>query len=151
MADDNRLARTLEDREASKRPQAWTPPQTLPTPTPVDGWAFRWIRTAVMGQADPTNASAKFREGWVACKASDHPEMKYFADPNSRFKDNIEVGGLLLCKAPKEMTEQRDAFYRKQAQSQLEAVDNSFMRQNDARMPLFAERKSATSFGKGTK
>ena len=30
---------------------------------------------------------------------------------------------------------------------QAEAVDNSFMRQNDARMPLFSERKSTVSFG----
>jgi hypothetical protein len=32
-------------------------------------------------------------------------------------------------------------------QSQSEAVDNSFMRQNDPRMPLFADRKSTVSFG----
>ena len=35
------------------------------------------------------------------------------------------------------------------ARQQAEAVDNSFMKQNDPRMPLFSEKKSTTSFGKG--
>jgi len=28
-------------------------------------------------------------------------------------------------------------------------VDNNLMRQSDARMPIFREKKSSTSFGKG--
>jgi len=35
-------------------------------------------------------------------------------------------------------------------QAQADAVDNNLMRQSDARMPIFNERKSTTSFGKGT-
>jgi hypothetical protein len=46
--------------------------------------------------------------------------------------------------------EQRDAFYRRQNTSQMEAVDNNFMRENDARMPLFSEKKTSVSFGKGS-
>jgi hypothetical protein len=71
------------------------------------------------------------------------------ADPNSRFKGNIEIGGLLLCKAPAELMKQRDDFYLRQAQAQVQSVDNNFMRLNDERMPLFTERKSSTTFGKG--
>jgi len=56
-----------------------------------------------------------------------------------------------LCKAPNEVIEQRNDFYAQQAQSQIEAVDNSFMKQNDARMPLFNERRSEVRFGKGSK
>ena len=151
MADNNRLARELGTRDTTQRKQAWTPPQSLPTPTAQDGYKFRWIRTAIMGQFDPTNTSAKFREGWEPVKAEDHPELKMMADPNSRFKGNVENGGLLLCKAPAEMVEQRNAYYAKQTNDQLQAVDNNFMRSEDGRMPLFSERKSSTSFGRGTK
>jgi hypothetical protein len=105
----------------------------------------------MMGQADPTNTSAKLREGWVPVKAEDHPELMLQADPTSRFKGNVEIGGLLLCKAPETMVRQRNAYYQRQAESQMEAVDNSFMRTNDARMPLFSEKRSTTSFGRGTK
>jgi len=146
---ENRLARELENRESAQRKATWTPPQTLPEPEPQEGWVFRWIRTSIMGQADPSNTSAKFREGWEPVKAEDQPKLMLQADPNSRFKGNIEIGGLLLCKAPVEIMKQRDNYYAQAAQSQVNSVDNSFMRLNDERMPLFNERRSTTSFGKG--
>jgi hypothetical protein len=62
-------------------------------------------------------------------------------------KGNIEIGGLLLCKAPKELMDQRTEYYRKQSEAQIIAVDNNYMRSEDKRMPLFRERKS--SFGRG--
>jgi hypothetical protein len=148
---ENRLARETENRESAQRKTTWTPPQILPAPKEQPGWVFRWIRTSLMGVADPTNTSAKLREGWEPCKAEDHPELMLQADPNSRFKGNIEIGGLLLCKAPEEMMKQRDNYYLKQAASQMEAVDNNFMRSNDQRMPLFNEKRSTTSFGRGGK
>ena len=147
----NRNARELENREVAQRNQQWKPAQLLPDPKPEPGYGFRWIRTAIMGKSDPTNTSAKFREGWEPVKAQDHPEMQLYTDPNSRFKDNVEVGGLLLCKCPVEMIKQREAYYGRQAASQMEAVDNSFLRQSDERMPLFSEKKSGVSFGRGSK
>jgi hypothetical protein len=146
---ENRLARELENRESTQRKMAWKPPKTLPEPEPQNGWVFRWIRTSIMGVADPSNTSAKFREGWEPVKAEDQPKLMMQADPNSRFKGNIEIGGLLLCKAPKELMDQRDAYYAEQAKAQVQSVDNNFMRLNDERMPLFTERKTTVSFGKG--
>ena len=146
---ENRLARELENRESAQRKMAWTPPQTLPEPEQQEGWVFRWIRTSIMGQADPSNTSAKFREGWEPVKASEQPTLMLQADPNSRFKDNIEIGGLLLCKAPAELMKQREDYYQRQSRAQIDSVDNSFMRLNDERMPLFSQKCSATSFGKG--
>jgi hypothetical protein len=146
---ENRLARELETRESAQRKMAWTPPQTLPEPEPQEGWVFRWIRTSIMGQADPSNTSAKFREGWEPVKAAEQPKLMMQADPNGRFKDNIEIGGLLLCKAPAELMKQRDGYYTQQAKAQIQSVDNNFMRLNDERMPLFNERKTTVSFGKG--
>lgn len=148
---ENRLTRELENRESAQRKTSWAPPQVLPSPKEQPGWVFRWIRTSLMGTSDPTNTSSKFREGWEPCKAEDHPELMLQADPNSRFKGNVEIGGLLLCKAPEEMMKQRDEFYLRQAAAQMDAVDNNFMRQNDARMPLFNEKRTTTSFGRGGK
>jgi len=147
---ENRLTRELETRETTRRKAAWTQPDLLPAPQNQAGYKFRWIRISLMGQSDPTNTSAKLREGWEPVKASEHPEMMLYSDPNSRFKDNVEVGGLLLCKTPVEMVEQRNEHYARQAESQIDAVDNSFMKVNDARMPLFHERRSEVRFGKGS-
>lgn len=148
---DNRLARELEGREATQRKRTWAPPQLLPSPNPQPGWAFRWVRTALAGQYDPTNVSAKFREGWEPVKAEDHPEIQTQPDQNSRFKGSIEIGGLLLCKIPQEFMDQRAAHYKRASDNQIEAVDSSFMKTNDPRMPLFSEKKTSTSFGRGAK
>ena len=55
----------------------------------------------------------------------------------------------MLCKAPVELAEDRNAYYNNQAQQQMHAVDNNLMRENDPRMPLFNDRKSKVTFGKG--
>ena len=150
---DNRLARELDTRESTQRKKAWTPPQLLPEPTPQPGWKFKYVRISVMGQSDPTNSGAKFREGWEPVKASDHPELMHLRDQNtnSPFKDNVEIGGLLLCKAPEEMVQERREYYEKLNRAQMEGVDNSFLRQADGRsnMEMFSEKKSTVSFGKG--
>jgi hypothetical protein len=88
------------------------------------------------------------REGWEPVDVSEQPRMQLLIDPTSRFRDNIEIGGLLLCKTPTEFIEQRTQHFNNQTQAQTEAVDNNLMRQSDPRMPLFNERKSTTSFGR---
>ena len=55
----------------------------------------------------------------------------------------------MLCKTPVEFTEQRDAYFAQQAENQMNSVDNTYMRDSDPRMPLFKERKSQVTFGKG--
>ena len=82
-------------------------------------------------------------------RIEEQPQFKMMVDPNSRFKDNVEVGGLLLCKIPSEFMDQRRKHYNDMNRVQIESVDNNFMRENDPRMPLFRERKSSASFGKG--
>jgi len=152
MADikDNKLTRELTTRAVQERPKQWMQPDLLPEPDKEPGYNYRWIRVSTMNNADPRNLSAKLREGWEPVALEEQPKFRLLADPNSRFKDNIEVGGLLLCKTPTEFVEQRNNHFAKVTQSQTDAVDNSFMRQSDARMPLFQERKSSSSFGKGT-
>ena len=144
-----RPTRDLTTREVAERPKQWMPPKLLPDPNPEEGYAFRWIRIASLGKDDPTNYSSKLAEGWEPVKASDHPEIRLFNATAAKFPDSIEVGGLLLCKTPVEFTVQRDAYYRQQAEAQMQSVDNTYMRENDPRMPMFKERKSTVTFGKG--
>lgn len=139
----------METRDAGTRPKSWAPPSLLPEVNKEPGYAYRWVRISTLGTADVNNVSSKFREGWEPVKASEHPEAFTMADPNSRFKDSIESGGLILCKTPIEFTEQRDAHYQKQTEDQVASVDNNFMRENDPRMPLFKERNTKVTFGSG--
>ncbi len=150
MEKTTRVPRELDTREKMERPKQWMPPQLLPDPNPEPGYAFRWIRIASLGKDDATNISGKLREGWEPVKASDHPEIRLFgSDSNAKFPDSVQVGGLLLCKTPVELTEQRNDYYRRQSEAQMQSVDNTYMRENDPRMPMFKERKSTVTFGKG--
>ena len=136
-------------REQAERPKVWQPASTLPEPDKQDGYAYRWVRVSTLGQNDPRNVSAKLREGWEPVRIEEQPQFRMLVDSDSRFKDNIEVAGLLLCKVPKEMMDQRKEYFANKNQAQMESVDSNFMRESDARMPLFREKKSSTSFGKG--
>ena len=147
---ENRLTRELDKRTAVERPTHWAPPELLPEPDKQAGYAYRWIRVASLNQADPRNLSAKLREGWEPVTIEEQPQFKLLVDPNSRYKDNIEIGGLLLCKTPEEFVKQRNNYYSKQADAQMDAVENTLMRQSDPRMPLYNESKTTSSFGKGS-
>jgi hypothetical protein len=147
---ENRLTRELETRATQQRPKQWAEAELLPEPDKQAGFSYRWIRVATLGKADPRNLSSKLREGWEPVKIEEQPKFQLLVDPNSRFKDNIEIDGLLLCKTPTEFVEQRAAHYARQTQAQTDSVDNNLMRQSDARMPIFKESKSTTSFGKGS-
>jgi hypothetical protein len=139
------------DRQSEARPSdSWTPQSSLPVPEPKDGWVFRWIRTSSLGRSDNTNVSRQFREGWEPVKAEDHPELKILSDINSQFKGNVEVGGLLLCKAPEEKMKARQRHFQEVSDRQIDGVDRSYLRENDPRMPLLnPERSTRTTFGRG--
>ena len=146
---ENRIARELESRSNKERPKTWQPASTLPEPDRQPGYTYRWIRVSMLGQSDARNVSSKFREGWEPVRIEEQPQFKMLVDPNSRFKDNIEVAGLLLCKIPEELMTQRKEYFAQKNRAQIESVDNNFMRENDPRMPLFREKQSKTSFGRG--
>ena len=149
MANNNPRSNSTRESEVRAN-NMYTPPSTLPDPNPEPGMSFHWVATHINGVADPSNVSKRLREGWVPVKAADHPECMVPGNAEG----NIEIGGLMLCKAPTELVKSRRAYYEAQAQSQMESVDNSFLKQSDSRMPLFSEKSSTTSrggFGSGSK
>lgn len=146
----NRTDRELESRERQSRSStpAYKPASQLPDPYEQDGYTFRWVRTAIMGQSDTRNVSTQRRDGYEPVRAEDHPELMLSMDHHSGASGNVEIGGLMLCKAPTERIKARQAYYEGVNDQQIRSVDNSFMRENDPRMPLFSEKRSEVSFTK---
>ena len=140
----------MENREFEERPKQWMPPELLPEPDKQAGFTYRWIRVSMLNAADPRNISAKLREGYEPVSIEEQPKFKLSANRDGVWKDNIEIGGLLLTKIPTSMVQQREKYYATQTKQQTEAVDNNLMRQSDPRMPLYKENRSSTTFGKGT-
>lgn len=142
----DRMSRELETREVFERPKKWRPPQLLPDPKPEPGYSFRWIRVSAGGLNDDKNWSSKLMEGYEPVKASQHPEIRLFSRKKNE-DDIIEIGGLILCKIPSEFVDDRNNHFRGQSEALVKSVDNNFMRESDARMPLFNERKTSVTFG----
>ena len=152
MEQQNRKSREIDSREKELRPQMWRAPETLPSPGPRPGWTHRWVRTSTMGVADPGNISSKLREGYEPCKGDDYPELMMHAATEGRFKGAIEVGGLLLCRIPSEILVSRMQQHDQKNKLQMESVDNTFLRERDARsnMAMIVDKKSKVTFGSGT-
>ena len=145
----NHIDREQTTREKTTRKRAWQRPEVIPSPTPEPGYEFHWVRVSTLGRIDATNVSSKLREGWEPVRAEDHPEITMVTVEQEKFKNNIVIGGLMLCKAPKELVEDRNDYFDKQSRAQIISVDNNLMRENDPRMPLFNDRKTKVTFGDG--
>ena len=100
------------------------------------------MRVAIKGKADDQNVSVRYQDGFEACKWEDYPDMVAKMPLVRDRSGNIETGGLMLCRAPQEMVDQRNAYYQKQSNDYMKSVNNNFMRENDPRMPLFNQNRS---------
>lgn len=148
MANPGRPPRTVETRSQSVRQATWENPSVLPDPLPRDGFVHRWVRLSASGQIDPTNMNARMREGWTPVLATEYPEIQNVLPEEGRFSDNIVIGGLILCRAPIDRMQARDEAHRRLAASQIEAVDNNYLRESDPRMPMLRpERSSRVTVG----
>jgi hypothetical protein len=147
-----RVNRAQEAREAQTRPAMWRPASALPEPHERDGLHHRWIRKSMMGMEDHRNMSTARREGWVPCILKDYPEIANdFAAFGTSPDDIIEMGGLVLCKTTAETVQQRRDYYSDQTRRETEAVNNSYLREQDRRMPMFNESSSRVAkFGRNS-
>jgi hypothetical protein len=75
--------------------------------------------------------------------------MQITTDEGSRYPNCIEVGGLLLCKALEEEVAKRRDYYQELAERQMSAVDSNYMKEENPAMPMFNERKTKVTFGRG--
>ena len=102
------------------------------------------------GVADNINVSQAMRDGWVAVKAADYPELKVVSDRGSQFPDCVEIGGLLLMARPSEIGEKIQEHAQAEVEEQMKGLDRNYFREQDSRMPMLKpERSSRITFGDG--
>lgn len=143
-----RTPRAETSRAKSSRPKAWKPPSSLDAPPAPEGFAHRWIRMEVNGQDDRKNLSARLREGFELVRAEEYPDWELPSINDGKHAGVIGVGGLVLARIPLELAAQRNAYYRRQTNEQLAAVDNDLMRESNPTMPITKpERQSRVTFG----
>ena len=146
----DRNSRSSETRASQTRRTPWTPPSMLDAPNAPPGYQFRWIREATRGIDDKSNMSKRIREGYEPVRAEDYPDFEAPTIESGSNKGVIGVGGLILAKVPVETAAERNAYFKDQADSAMQGVDQNYMRESDARMPIKdsdIQRTSKVAFG----
>ena len=143
----DRKSREAGQRESETRD--WKRPGALPEPDKQPGYAYRWVRHSIMHELDPRNWSASHTEGWEPVNVSEQQHMNILRSEETKNKDIIEIGGLVLCKMPERMYKQREEYYSDIRDRQKVAISQQYMQDNDPRMKKFNESKTKVSFGSG--
>ena len=146
----DRNSRSAETRASQTRRKPWAPPSMLDAPEAPPGYQFRWIREATRGIDDKSNMSKRIREGYEPVRAEDYPDFEAHTIENGSNTGVIGVGGLILAKVPVETADERNAYFKDQADTAMQGVDQNFMRESDARMPIKdsdIQRTSKVAFG----
>tara|TARA_R100000656_G_scaffold52774_1_gene41859 strand:+ start:538 stop:1035 length:498 start_codon:yes stop_codon:yes gene_type:complete len=143
----DRSSRSDDTREATTARQPWKPPQLLNAPDAPPGMRYRWIRTHIRGVEDRTNVHMRLREGYVPVKPEEVQGSELPTITEGQHAGTVGVGGLILAKIPEETVEERNAYYHKMTDQQMNAVDNDLMRDEHPAMPISRERKSQVTFG----
>lgn len=118
------IPREAETREETSRAKEWQPAAILPDPNPRDGWTYRWVCTDILGQPIASHVGLMRREGWEPVRAEDYPELMLQAS------GNVEVGGLMLCRRPADLSASHRKYLDTQNARQIESADNDVMKQD---------------------
>ena len=145
--EDKRTSRASQTREKTSHKKVWTPPSSLDAPPAPTGFKHRWIRVESMGFQDTKNVAGRIRSGYELVRADEYPESDYPIVDDGKYKGVIGVGGLVLARVPEEIAEQRSDYYQKQAQDNVDAVDNDLMKEQHPSMPINIDRQTRVTFG----
>ena len=143
----NKTPRSASTRDKEARTKHWQLPSSLDTPTPPDGYKFRWIRESVRGYEDNKNVIGRIRQGYELVRADEYPDFDFPSVSEGKNKGIVSVGGLLLAKVPLEIAAERDEYYSEQTRHQQEAVDNDLLKEQHPSMPIQNNRQSRVTFG----
>jgi hypothetical protein len=145
--DNNRASRASQTREKETHKKVWSPPSSLDAPPAPTGFQHRWIRVESMGFNDTKNLQGRLRSGYELVRADEYPDSAFPVVEDGKYLGVIGVGGLLLARVPEEIAQQRNDYYVKQGQDNVEAVDNDLMKEQHPSMPINIDRQTRVTFG----
>ena len=147
---DKRTSRASQTREKEAKKKVWTPPSSLDAPPAPTGFQHRWLRAESLGFQDTKNIQGRIRSGYELVRADEYPDSEFPIVEDGKYKGVIGVGGLVLARVPNEIAQQRADYYKKQAQENVDAVDNDLMKEQHPSMKFQKESNTRVTFG-GTK
>jgi len=145
MAEQTRASRTASTREDTTRSKEWMPPNKRTSVEHGDDYIMRWLRVEYGGQTDHKNMEDKMAEGYELVRPDDPAVAEKVARGELKVKDGrICRGGLVLAKLGRELADQRNAHYNKEAQLHQQSVDQALENKRHRSMPLDSDLKRST-------
>jgi hypothetical protein len=144
---EKKTSRASQTREKESHKKVWTPPSSLDAPPAPTGFQHRWIRVESMGFNDTKNLQGRLRSGYELVRADEYPDSAFPVVEDGTYSGVIGVGGLVLARVPEEIAQQRNDYYVKQGQDNVEAVDNDLMKEQHPSMPINIDRQTRVTFG----
>ena len=132
----DRATRATEQRPAERMYQ-YRPPGLLPDIDPGPGFVLRWVRREMSGNSDATNWQARRREGWEPIPVADAPEVADLVDADG--SGMISIGGLVACRAPRDLMDSRAAYYSNFIRSRADSLNDTYLSMRDKGVKVYKE------------
>lgn len=150
MAEQKRVPRASEEREKTERPKEWQPPNQRIELQDTADYKFRWVRLEYNGVQDQKNMQKRLSEGYELVRPDDDSVSDLVSRGILSVKEGrIERGGLVLCKFPRELAAQRNAYYAKEAELHQQSVSRALDKERHESMPLTEKLERRTSNREG--
>jgi len=138
-----------QTRESEARELKWVPPTALETPTPPEGFSYRWVRHELVGEDQSGNVYNRLRQHYEPVTADELAGFDVESMEDGKHAGVVRSGDLILMKAPTTITEQRKEHYAKQNKLMEQAIDQEMAARTPKSMPFSNESDPAkVSFGK---
>lgn len=146
--------RPRAERRVKDEPLMLPPEQGGFPPLPQEAqederFVYRWVRVMLDGKDDVENVLRREREGWVFVKPEELPgSYKMPVRASGSGSGAVGIGDVALMRLPREIAEARRRWLEKKAADNMRAVDRQLYRENDHRMPIFNESRTAVKVGR---
>lgn len=140
---------TRETRDSQSRAKVWKPPSKLQTPTPPEGYSYRWVRCELRGDDEDGNVIDRQRQFYEPVRADEIKDgTMYHTLQTGKHAGVIRSGDLILMKVPNEVKEQRAKHYARKAADMQRSTEAELMQNQNTTMPISTESKSTVTKGR---
>lgn len=141
-------SRAAGSRAKTARKRLWVRPTNLDAPPAPAGYHHRWVSIETRGQSNATNGSKRFREGYVPVRADEYPDFHAPTIEDGKHAGIIGVGGLILCRIPQEIVDDRNDQIQESVSAAQRQIDDDLDDDvSDPTVPLTREIEHSTTVG----